>query len=128
MQGHDGFARAGRTGDARGAVVIASGEAALFGVQEDRPFFPGIFEGARQFFHVAHDAEAAQSIGMVEGIGNGGRRRGGLRRAAYGQFEQRFGSFRGQVVGQFEDIVLGGSAHIRQPFGRDAIAEQFVIR
>ena len=127
VQGDDGLACASRAGNSRRAGVIAFHPLPLFGVQEDRPFFPRKIERALQLVHVGHHAEAALCIGVVERI----RRRHNRLRcaglAARRQFQQRLRCFGRQMVAQCQQRVLGRLLHIVQPFGGHAVAEQLII-
>lgn len=49
-------------------VAVALHPLPLFGVQEYSPFFPREIERLLQLLHIAHHAEAALRIGVVEGI------------------------------------------------------------
>lgn len=73
MQGNDGFAGACGAGDTGGAAVVAFNQVLLGRVQKNRPLFPGVVQGALEFFLVGHDSESALSVGMVEGVAAGGK-------------------------------------------------------
>lgn len=80
-----------------------------------------------QLLDVGHYAEATLGVGMVERISD---RSGGLRHAwpaAGSELEQGLGGFRGQALGQHQQAVLIRTAHIAQPFGGHAIAQQFAV-
>jgi len=124
MQRHDGLAGAGGARNPSRPAVAALDELALGRMQENRPFLPGEVEGTFKFLDIGQHAEAALGIGMREGIGLdwGGRRQ--CRSRAGGEIEQRLGRLLRQVGGEAEQGVLGGLAHVGQPFRRHAIAQQ----
>ena len=97
MQRDDGLAGAGGAGDARRTLKVPLNKLALGGVKEDGPLFPGVIEGAGKFVEIAHDTEAAQSVGMLEWIGCANRLRFGF--GTCGEVEQSFCSFGGKVIG-----------------------------
>ena len=80
-----------------------------------------------QLLDVAHHPEAAQRIRMLEGVLARGDRRRDLRLAAGGDLQQGLRRLRRQMIRQLQNAVLICDAHIVQPFGRDAIAEQIII-
>jgi hypothetical protein len=96
-------------------------------MQENGPLFPGEFQGAFQLLDVGEHAEAALGVGVGEGIAVGGDGFGHGRAAAGGQLQQRFGRLLGQVLGQGEEAVFVGQAHVGQPLFGDAVAEQGVV-
>jgi hypothetical protein len=65
---------------------------------------------------------------MAEGIGLYRRDRRNLRLYACGEVQQCFRCLLRQVIGQVEERVLGGCPHIAQPFGRNPIAQQLIVR
>ena len=77
---------------APGRCSRARPTAAASGCRKTVHFSHGIVEGALQLLDVAHDAEAALGVGMIERIGHGGDRLGTLRLAAGRQFQQRLSS------------------------------------
>jgi hypothetical protein len=107
MQGDDGLARSRRAGNPRRPGVVALDPLPLFGVQKDRPLFPRVIESALQFLDVAHDAEAALRVRMVEGVGGYRRCCRHPRFAARRQFQQGLGRLGRQMVGQGQQRVLG---------------------
>ena len=58
MQGDDGFARSGRTGNAGRAAVRPLHSCPLHGVQKDGPFLPRIGQRSLQLLHVGEHAKA----------------------------------------------------------------------
>ena len=52
----------------------------------------------------------------------------GLRLAARGQFQQRLSGLTRQVVGQGQQGIFVGLAHVWQPLGRHAIAQERLLR
>ena len=127
MQCDDGLARARRTRHARGATVVTFNQNALRRMKEDRPLVPGVVERALQFFDISHHAETPLGVGMRERIGSNSYRPGNLWRDAGGQIQQRFGGLGRQVIREFQQCILTRAAHIGEPFGRNAVPEQFVI-
>ena len=91
-------------------------------MQEDGPFLPGIFKSAFQFFDIVHHPEAALGIGVLERIGTRGCGLRGLRLAARGEFQQRLSGLARQVVGQSQQGIFVGLAHVMQPLSRHAVA------
>jgi hypothetical protein len=53
--------------------------------------------------------------------------RPGRRFAAGGQFQHRFGGFGGQMIGEREQAIFISLLHIRQPFDRNAVGQQFLV-
>jgi len=72
VQGDDGLARACRSGDPRGSALVPFDPLALRRMEENRPFLPGIIQGACQFLDIIHDPEATLCIGVLKRIGSGG--------------------------------------------------------
>jgi hypothetical protein len=68
-------------------------------MQKDAPLVPRVVERAFEFLHIAHEAEAALGIGVLELIAswNNGRRELGLRPGC--QVEQGFRGLGGKVTG-----------------------------
>ena len=128
VEGHDGLAGAGRPRDAGGAVVVALDELPLGRMQEDRPLLPGIVEGPLEGLDVGHHPEAPLGVGVRERIVGGGGRRGQGGSAPGGDLQQRLGGLGRQVIGEVEQGVLGGGAHVAQPFDGHAVAQQVVVR
>ena len=91
-------------------------------MQEDGPFLPGVFKGALQFFDVVHHPEAALGIGVIERIGTRGCGWRGC-----GRYLQRSAGLSGltrQVVGQGRSGYFVSLAHVGQPLGRHAVAQE----
>lgn len=65
VQGDDGLAGAGRSGNASRAVVVARHPLLLFRVEKNRPLFPRIRQRLLQGFQIGHHAEAALSVRVV---------------------------------------------------------------
>ena len=127
VQRDDGLARACRPRNPRGAGEGALDQRALRRVQKHRPLVPRVVEGAAQLFDIGQHAEAALRVGMREGVGFYGGRRGRLGRLADGEFQQRLLRFLRQVRDDVEQRVLGRSAHIVDPLLGHAERHQFVF-
>jgi hypothetical protein len=98
----------------------------LLGMQENRPFVPRKFQGALQFLDVCHHTETALCVRVFEGICYRSDRLRDSRLPTSGQFQQGFGCFRRQPLCQQQQAVFVRLFDIPQPFGGDAVAEQFV--
>ena len=119
MECYDGFPGSGGSGDTGRTGVFPFHQLPLFGVEEDRPFFPGEVEGLLQLFDVRHHPEASPGVGMGERVGGDeGDRHTGL--AACGEFQQGFGRLGGKVlderqegvgIGSVDDISLSYQEH-----------------
>src|ERR1700686_4914332 len=68
MERNDGFPRPRRARNSCGTVVIAFYQLSLCGVQENRPFFPRVFESPFQLFKIIDKTETALGIRMLEGF------------------------------------------------------------
>jgi hypothetical protein len=65
---------------------------------------------------------------MAEGIGLYRRDRRNLRLHAGCKVQKRFGRLLRQVIRQVEERVLGRRPHVAQPFGRNSVAQQVLVR
>ncbi|MNL09874.1 hypothetical protein D3C87_1306520 [compost metagenome] len=96
-------------------------------MQEHCPLIPRVLQSAGQLVHIGHDAEAALCVRMQEWISSLVRNLRQRRLTTRRQFEQGFGRFAGQVVGQFKQRILIRSLYIGQPFLRHAIGQQLCV-
>ena len=96
-------------------------------MQEDRPFLPREIERALEFLDVGHHPEAALGVGVIERIRDGRRRFHRPRFAAGGDFQKGFGRLSGKALGQEQEAVFGGLAHVLQPLCRHAVAQQLIL-
>ena len=98
-------------------------------MQEDRPLLPRILQGLLHLLVVGHDAEAALRVRMGERIPIRGRGRRTFRRAAGGKCHQSFGGLGGEVIGDLQEgVFVVYLPDVFQPFGRNAIVQQLVVR
>jgi hypothetical protein len=129
VQGHHGLAGAGGALHPGGAVERAAHPVGLAGMQEDDPAFPGVIQRPGQFFGAGEHPEAALGVGVVVGIAL--IRRPQLRfrgRGAGGEIEDRLGGLTGQVGGDHQQQSVVGGAHVGDPLGGHAVAEQLGFR
>ena len=127
MKRHDRLSCSGGSRYAGGAAIVAFDDPALRRVEEDGPFFPWVFERAFQFFHVRHNAKAALRVRMRERILVRSRRRRPIRHAAGRELQQRFGCLCRQAFGKVEQTIFVCALYFLQPFGGNAVVEQFVF-
>lgn len=120
VEGDDGLAGAGASGDASGAGEVVIDEGSLRGVEPDRPFLPRRVEGAGELVGIDEQTEAALGVGVGERVGRQGRG-GGLDTG--GEIDEGLERLGREVPGKVEQGVVGGGADVGDPVGGNA-AEQ----
>ena len=89
---------------------------------------PRVVQSLGELLYVPHDPEASHRVWVVERVGSGGDRKGGLWSSTSSNLQQRFARLFREMAGDVQQVVLVRVAHAAQPLDWNAVAQQLIIR
>src|SRR4051812_20036815 len=96
-------------------------------MQKDSPLVPGKGECALQLLDIRDNAEAAERVGVVEGIRRWRGRQDGTRDTTDRQLQQRLGGFTRQVSCESKKSIFVSRLDVGDPFSGNPVGEELFV-